>query len=370
MIQHRLVAAVVAVITLAIPIGLFASHASSAATTNPCDGLQKDRVASAFGLSKIDVVTRGKQEFGDSCFFSARTRPGSCGSQFAVFISTKRYRDKAAAAAAFADLMPQGQSIPAADLPAGELLATEQVSAIGDAAYYTNRRGGMIVVRKNALIRAFGGGTVIPSTAVGCDEAAIRLKNRNSLTRLATKVTPPPKSPAPSTATASGLIDACALVTPVEAGTALGGTYSTGTTPDDVKGWKPDKLTKGYGVCQLPAGSGGDLLHIQVWRYATNTAAAKVFRQSVDAAKKRVAPVVMVSGVGDSAAFCPAHRASSDEGKGVVSPVFQAVAGQVLIELQDARSDHTSPDGRTVADQTGESDRLAKLATTALGRLP
>jgi len=41
-----------------------------------------------------------------------------------------------------------------------------------------------------------------------------------------------------------------------------------------------------------------------------------------------------------------------------------------VVELQDVRSDHTSPNGRTVADQTGEPARMTTIATTVLDRLP
>jgi hypothetical protein len=165
------------------------------------------------------------------------------------------------------------------------------------------------------------------------------------------------------------LIDACTLVSPAEAGAALGGNYGKSATSKSLtKGWKPTKTIRGYGACELPyTDEETAFLDVQVWRYATTTAAARFFDRLVAGYEKDGVEVARVQGVGDVAAFTPAHPAPE---RGVTNPGFLAVAGRYLIMLGDARGDHTSPDGYKVADQTGESERLATLATTALGRLP
>jgi hypothetical protein len=178
-------------------IGPVADRAG-AATADPCSGLKQAHVASAFGVKEIDLVTRGKGDFGRSCFFSAPVRGGSCATALAVFITTNRYRDKTAAGEAYAVDAADGQSLPKGDPPEGQVLATEALSGLGSAAYFTNRRGGTVVVLDGKSIRAFGGGFVVPSTALGCDPAALRSVNRDALTKLAAKVAPPRKAAAPS----------------------------------------------------------------------------------------------------------------------------------------------------------------------------
>jgi hypothetical protein len=70
---------------------------AAAATADPCSGLKEAHVASAFGVKKIELVTRGKGDFRQSCFFNAPVPVGPCATSLTVFITTNRYRDKAAA---------------------------------------------------------------------------------------------------------------------------------------------------------------------------------------------------------------------------------------------------------------------------------
>jgi len=172
----------------------------------------------------------------------------------------------------------------------------------------------------------------------------------------------------------SRMINACALVTPAEAATALGGTYGHGSTPKSVKRWKPDKVTQGYGECLLPlaeTSEKGAVLDLVAWRYLTPAAATRAFARLVKQDKKVGWKVVEVSGVGDRAAFWPAQAdPTQPSGSGITSPMLYAVAGRHLVRLADSRGDHTSPDGRKpVADQSAESPALANLATTILNRL-
>jgi hypothetical protein len=169
----------------------------------------------------------------------------------------------------------------------------------------------------------------------------------------------------------SKLIDTCALVTPAEAGAALGGTYAEGSTPKaQVKGWRPDDVTKGYGVCDLPySGQEGALLEVAVWKYKTAAAAGRILEQGRKRLDKDGLETVEVESVGDVAYVLPA-QSDPTTGGGVRSPMLSMLVGRYVVELHDARGDHTSPDGRKVADQTGESERLATVATTVLGRLP
>jgi hypothetical protein len=172
----------------------------------------------------------------------------------------------------------------------------------------------------------------------------------------------------------SKVIDACALVTPAEAGAALGGTYGDGSTPKSVKRWKPDKVTRGYGECLLPlakTSEKGAVLDLVVWRYLTPAAATGAFARLVKQDQKVGWKVVEVHGVGDRAAFWPAQAdPTQPSGSGITSPMFYAVAGKHLVRLADSRGDHTSPDGRKpVTDQSAESPALANLATPILNRL-
>lgn len=169
-----------------------------AATADPCSGLKQTHIASAFGVKKIELVTRGKGEFAQSCFFNVpAVQGGPCATALTVFITTKRYRDKTAAGEAYAVSAADGQTLPKGDPPEGQALASETLSGLGSAAYFTNRRGGTVVVLDGKAIRAFGGGLLVPSTTLGCDLAALRSFNRDALTKLAAKVAPPRKAAAP-----------------------------------------------------------------------------------------------------------------------------------------------------------------------------
>jgi hypothetical protein len=169
-------------------------------------------------------------------------------------------------------------------------------------------------------------------------------------------------------------IDACALVTPAEVGSALGGIYGKGSTPRYVKQWKPDKVTQSFGECLVPfakAEEKGAGLGVLAWRYRTPAAATRAFERLVKGSQQARWEVVEVEGVGDAAAFLPAQAdPTQPAGSGITSPMLHAVAGKYVVELVDTRADHTSPDGRTpVADQSAESPALAGLATIIVSRL-
>ncbi len=171
------------------PLNAGTSSASLAAADKPCDLSSGSPVSKVFE-TKFDHVTNGRGPLRATCtYFASVTDP--CILSVQVGITVKPYKSTATAAKAFDALSVASQSLPKQTVSdTAEPLTREDLTEIGDGAYFTNGRGGSVVFlddrRVVGLIGGFGVSDQLP-TCPAPDQVAA--ENRERLIELATRLT-------------------------------------------------------------------------------------------------------------------------------------------------------------------------------------